>query len=59
MLQNELFRKVPEYYPYMYLEGFSPEEILFAKRRQMLDEIESREYDDEIAVKIISEVLLK
>lgn len=43
----------------MYLEGFSPEEILFAKRRQMLDEIESREYDDEIAVKIISEVLLK
>ena len=43
----------------MYLDGFSPEEILFAKRSQMLDEIESREYDDEIAVKIISEVLLK
>ena len=59
MLQNEFFRQVPEYYPYMYLDGFSPEEILFAKKRQMLDEIEGREFDDEISVNIISEVLLK
>lgn len=59
MLQNEFFRQIPEYYPYMYLDGFSPEEILFAKKRQMLDEIESSEFDDEISVNIISEVLLK
>lgn len=59
MLQNEFFRQVPEYYPYMYLDGFSPEEILFAKKWQMLDEIEGREFDDEISVNIISEVLLK
>ena len=43
----------------MYEDGFSPEEIMFAKKRQMLDEIESREYDNEIAVNIISEVLVK
>ena len=59
MLQNEFFKKIPEYYPSMYLDGFSPEEILFAKKQQMLDEIESSEYDDEITVNIISEVLLK
>jgi hypothetical protein len=43
----------------MYLDGFSPEEVLFAKKQQMFDEIESSEYDDEITVNIISEVLLK
>ena len=59
MLQNDFIRHVPEYYPYMHLDGFSPEEIIFAKKQQMLDEIESREFDDEIAVNIISEVLLK
>ena len=59
MLQNDFIRHVPEYYPYMHLDGFSPEEIRFAKKQQMLDEIESSEFDDEISVNIISEVLLK
>ncbi len=29
-------KKLPEYYPTMYLDGYTPEEILQAKRKSML-----------------------
>ena len=32
-LIDEYFRKVPEYYPEMYQDGFTPEEIMYAFRR--------------------------
>ena len=28
--------QIPEYYPTMYLDGYTPQQIVMAKRRQML-----------------------
>ena len=36
-------RKVPDYYPTMYLDGFKPEEIMFALKRKMFQEQEDRQ----------------
>ena len=33
-LIDDYFRKVPEYYPEMYQDGFTPEEIMYAFRKQ-------------------------
>lgn len=57
-------RKVPGYYPTMYLDGFSPDEILHAHHQTMLRQIQEREAQrqemEEIgAFKIISEVKVK
>ena len=35
-------RKVPEYYDWMYLDGYTPEQILFAKHRQMYNDYLAR-----------------
>ena len=35
-------RRIPDYYPTMYLDGFSPEEIMYAAKRQMYRQIEER-----------------
>ena len=32
MVEKEKFKNVPEYYPWMYLDGYSPEEILYSAR---------------------------
>lgn len=42
-LVDQFFRHVPEYYDTMYLDGFKPEEIMYAKRKQMYREFEERE----------------
>ena len=34
-LIDDYFRKVPEYYPEMYQDGFTPEEIMYAFRKQL------------------------
>lgn len=36
MLQDKIHRNVPEYYHWMYLDGYTPEQIFYAKRKQML-----------------------
>ena len=36
MLQDKIYRNVPEYYHWMYLDGYTPEQIFYAKRKQML-----------------------
>lgn len=42
-LQDHYYRKVPKYYNYMYLDGFTPEEIMYAFRRDVLyPQIEER-----------------
>ena len=55
-LIDDYFRKVPEYYPEMYQDGFTPEEIMYAFRKQM-----RRQAEDERPVKInfSSEVKIK
>ena len=35
-------RRIPDYYPTMYLDGFSPEEIMYAAKRQMYQQIQER-----------------
>ena len=36
MVEKEKFKNVPEYYHWMYLDGYTPEQIFYAKRKQML-----------------------
>ena len=35
-------RKIPDYYPTMYLDGYSPEQIIHAAHRKILQEYEAR-----------------
>lgn len=58
------FSHVPEYYDWMYLDGFTPEEIMYALHKKMNREIAEREASGETppsfdAVKINSEVKIK
>ena len=46
-------RKVPEYYPTMYQDGFSPEQILAAAHQKMLTD---REPQGETEITIRTEV---
>lgn len=36
-------RQVPEYYDWMYLDGYSPEQIMYAQHRKMYDDYIARE----------------
>lgn len=40
--------QIPEYYDTMYLDGFTPEEILMAKRKQMDEAFDDK--DDEVVI---------
>ena len=33
-------RNVPEYYPYMYLDGYTPDQIMYAHHKMMRKQIE-------------------
>ena len=35
-------RRIPDYYPTMYLDGFTPEEVKYAAKRQMYRQIQER-----------------
>ena len=60
-------RKIPDYYPTMYLDGYSPEQIMYAAHRKIRQEYEARKAERmaeaeamEIPeVKIRSEVKIK
>ena len=53
-------RKIPDYYDTMYLDGYTPEQILYSAHRKMVREIEARREAKEIPnFKIISEVRIK
>ena len=41
-LYEYLDSKIPNYYPLMYRDGYSPEQILHAARRKILQEYEAR-----------------
>ena len=41
-LYEYLDSKIPDYYPTMYLDGFTPEQIMYAAKRQMYRQIEER-----------------
>ena len=41
-LYEYLDSKIPNYYPLMYRDGYTPEQILHAARRKILQEYEAR-----------------
>ena len=60
-------RKIPDYYPTMYLDGYSPEQIMYAAHRKIRQEYEARKAErmaeaeamEITEVKITSEVRIK
>lgn len=60
-LENYHFREIPEYYDWMYLDGFTPDEILYALYKKMnRQQAEQEELADSVdSVKIKSEVKIK
>ena len=56
-LQDYVYRNVPEYYPDMWWDGFTPYEVMAAFKKQMYQAYDERTMVDE--VKISSEVKLK
>jgi hypothetical protein len=47
MTLSELYKQVPEYYDWMYLDGYTPEEIMNAKRKQMYNDYIARKKEQE------------
>ena len=59
-IMERLKDNIPEYSRYMYLEGYTPEQIMTAVHRKLLREAKERMEAEEIpVVKIISEVRIK
>ena len=54
-------RRIPDYYDWMYLDGYTPEEIMYALHRKMNREQAEREALNEgcDSIKVKSEVKLK
>ncbi len=48
-------KKIPPYYPTMYLDGYTPEQILYAVRRQMREQA-ADDGPDDYNIHITSEV---
>ena len=60
-LENYRFREIPEYYDWMYLDGFTPDEILYALHKKMnRQQAEQEELAESVdSIKIKSEVKIK
>ena len=50
-------RKIPEYYKEMYLDGFTPAEILMSGKEALYREIQKRKEPQEI--KLVTEIKIK
>ena len=42
-MYENVMNKIPDYYPTMYHDGYKPEEILMAKRREMHEDLQEQE----------------
>lgn len=49
-----LNRKIPDYYDTMYLDGYTPEQILMAHRKMMIETLLENEEETEEILSIIS-----
>ena len=66
-LMNHYFRDVPDYYDTMYMDGYTPEQIMYSAHRKMIRAYEARKADQQAEaeaneipnVKIISEVKIR
>lgn len=52
MIEKYIYRKVPDYYPDMYWDGFTPEEIHYAHNKAMMNQIQERENEKNIQKEI-------
>ena len=51
-------RRIPDYYPTMYMDGFTPEEIMYAAKRQMYRQIRERK-DAQVDIQTALEAALR
>ena len=60
-IEDYYYRKVPEYYHYMYLDGYTPDEIMYAARKKMNREFEEqkRRQQEELMEKLLEKKLEK
>lgn len=60
-LQEDIMRHVPDYYDYMYMDGFTPDEIMYAARKKMNREFEEqkRKQQEELMEKLLEKKLEK
>ena len=58
MTLSELYKQVPEYYDSMYLDGYTPEEIMNAKRKQMYNDYMARKKEQEAEVNVEPELVI-
>lgn len=49
---------IPEYYPFMYLDGYTPEQILFASTRKLYKDCMEKKSESP-SIKIESEIKIK
>lgn len=52
-------QSIPEYYRWMNLDGYTPEEILLASHRKMIDTMQKDEEDEDYQISVKSEVKVK
>ena len=55
MIEKEIFKNVPEYYHWMYLDGYTPEQIRYALKKTVLKNSE-KDDDEEVNIRIVSTV---
>lgn len=58
-LIDNYHKNVPKYYPYMYKDGFTPEQIFYAHHKQMIEQFLNSQEEKETNVKIESEIRVK
>ena len=51
-------QRIPNYYPTMYMDGFTPEEIMYAAKRQMYRQIQERK-DAQVDIQTALEASLR
>ena len=49
ILEDCIHRDVPEYYPTMYLDGYTPAQIMYAHRKKMLKMAKERHQEIELS----------
>ena len=49
-LSDYINRQVPDYYDWMYLDGYTPEQIMYAKSRQMYNDYIDRKSEPEMII---------
>ena len=54
MTLSEFYHKdVPEYYDWMYLDGYTPEQIMYAKRKQMYRDFIERKSAEQLDQQVV------